>query len=233
MVRSPSAIEPRRQPGVASGLALALLCAAYAVVLVVGLLSLPSPAHPIQPPWLPLMEGLILAIAPTMVLWAVALRAVVPPAGRGWALAAVAFMAMSAAVTCVVHWSILTLAGQPAFAGEPWAARVFAFAWPSVVYALDILAWDLLFPLAALCAAAALRGASTPSGVRWLLLASAALSFAGLAGVPLADMQVRNVGIVGYVLLFPAATAWLALHLRRRPRHAVGNGDAGRHNDCT
>jgi hypothetical protein len=177
------------------------------------------------------MEVLILAIAPTMVLWSVAVHALAAPAGRPWALAGVAFMAMSAAVTCVVHWSILTLAGQPAFAGAPWARLVFAFEWPSVVYALDILAWDLLFPLAVLCATVALRGTTAPAGVRVLLLASAALSFAGLAGVPLGDMQVRNVGIVGYVLLFPAATAWLAMHLYRRPAHAVGNDDADRDND--
>jgi hypothetical protein len=31
----------------------------------------------------------------------------------------------------------------------------------------------------------------------------------GLAGVPLANMQVRNIGIIGYGLLFPIAAAVL------------------------
>jgi hypothetical protein len=205
-----------------SGLAVAALCAFYAIVLVIRLLSLPSPAHPIQPPWLPMMELLILAISPAMVAWAVAVHMLVPAPERAWALAGVVFMAMSATVTCAVHWSILNLGSEPAFAGEPWARWVFAFQWPSVVYALDILAWDVFFPLAAACAAMALRPVA-PRAVLGLLWAGAALAFAGLAGVPLADMQARNLGIVGYVGLFPAATAWLALWL---PRAGSGPGAA-------
>ena len=33
-------------------------------------------------------------------------------------------------------------------------------------------------------------------------------------GVPLADMQVRNVGVVGSMVLCPLATLWMALALR-------------------
>ena len=112
-----------RRLGVASGAAVALLCAAHAGVLGAGLLTLPSPAHPVQPPWFTLMELLILAISPAMVALAVALHAWVPPGRK---------------------------------------------------------------PLA-------------------------------LAGVPLGDMQVRNLGIVGYALVFPVAAALLA-----RLFHAAG-----------
>ena len=41
------------------------------------------------------------------------------------------------------------------------------------------------------------------------MLVSGVLSLAGLLGVPLADMQVRNVGIVGYALV--ATIAFLLL----------------------
>ena len=117
-------------------------------------------------------------------------------AHRAWALAGVVFMAMVATITCAVHWSILLLGSEPAFAAEPWARWVFAFQWPSVVYALDVLAWDVFFPLAAASAALALRHAAVPPAVRGLLWGSAGLALTGLAGVPLADMQVRNIGIV-------------------------------------
>lgn len=124
-------------------------------------------------------------------------------------IAAVAFMSMCALTTCCVHFAILTLSREPAFAAQPWAMQVFAFRWPSVVYALDVLAWDFFFPLAALCAAVTLEGTGLLRAARWLMYASAALAFIGLLGVPLGDMSIRNIGIAGYAIAFPLAAAVL------------------------
>jgi hypothetical protein len=204
----------RTDLGVVAGAAVAGLCLVYVSVLAIGLLTLPSPDLPIQDPWFTLMELLILGIAPAMVAWSVALHATAAPERKALALAGVAFMSMAAAVTCVVHFAILTLSSAPAFADAGWARRVLAFEWPSVVYALDILAWDVFFPLAALCAALSLPGGGRVGVVRRLLFASAALALLGLAGVGLADMRVRNLGIVGYAVLFPIAAGLLANHFR-------------------
>ena len=204
-----------RRLGVASGTAVALLSLAYACVLSVGLLTLPSPDHQIQQPWFFLMEILIIGIAPAMVALTVALHAWAPTGRKSLALASVAFMSMSAVVTCVVHFAILTLGSQPAFSSEPWTRLVFSFEWPSIAYAMDILAWDVFFPLAVLFAATTVHGAGLANVVRGLLFASAALAFAGLAGVPLANLQVRNIGIIGYAVLFPVAAGALAYLFRQ------------------
>jgi hypothetical protein len=208
---SPASFAPHaRRLGVASGVAVALLSAIYAGVLSVGLLTLPSPVHQVEQPWFTLMELLIIAICPPLVTLTVALHAWVPREHKAVALASVAFMSMCATVTCTVHFSILTLSKQPTFAGEQWVRLVFSFQWPSVAYALDILAWDVFFPLGALMAAAALPANALTQTVRVLLFASGAFAFAGLAGAPLANMQVRNLGIIGYAVLFPIAAALLA-----------------------
>ena len=199
-----------RRIGVAAGVAVALLCLAYASVLTAGLVTLPSPDQQIQEPWFTLMEVLIITIAPAMITLTVALHAWAPKQRKSLALAAVAFMSMCAVITCGVHFAVLTLSGQPAFAGREWATMVFSFEWPSVAYALDILAWDFFFPLAALFAAATIQGAGLAAAVRRLLFASAALAFIGLVGVPLASMQIRNIGIIGYAVLFPIAAAFMA-----------------------
>jgi hypothetical protein len=125
--------------------------------------------------------------------------------------AAHVFMGMCAAVTCTVHFGILTLSRQPLFAQSEWAPMVFSFQWPSVAYALDIVAWDFFFPIAACFAAASIDGAGLAGAARKLLYVSGrrALAFAGLAGIPLANMQVRNIGIIGYAVLFPVAAALL------------------------
>ncbi len=201
--------------GVFAGNAVAVLCFAYAAVLSVGLLTMPSSELPIQNPWFTFMELLILGIAPAMVALIVGLHAWAPVERKSYAQLSVVFMSMCALVTCCVHFAILTLSRQPAFAAGSWPTLVFAFRWPSVVYALEILAWDFFFPLGALCAALAMPGAGLAGLARKLLFASAALAFAGLAGVPLANMNVRNIGIVGYVVLFPVAGGLLAVVFRR------------------
>lgn len=193
-----------------AGAVVPLLSLAYALVLVAGLATLPTPAHPIQDPWFTLMELLILVIAPAMVVFMTALHGCVAGESRHAALLGVVFMSLCAVVTCSVHFSILVLSRQPEFAAAEWAPYVFSFTWPSLAYALDILAWDFFFPLAALFAALALRNESGHGVARALLFAAAILAFIGLAGVPLANMNVRNIGIIGYVVLFPVATGLVA-----------------------
>jgi hypothetical protein len=161
------------------------------------------------------LEILIIVVSPAMVALTVALHAGATTDRKSLALVSVVFMSMMAAVTCAVHFVVLTLASQPVFVSEPWARLVFSFQWPSVAYALDILAWDVFFPVAALFAAMSVQGSGLVSAVRVLLYASAALAFLGLAGVAAENMQVRNVGIIGYAILFPIAAGLLASFFRK------------------
>jgi hypothetical protein len=214
---------------IAVALAVALLCLVYAVVLTIGLLTLPSPQHQIQDPWFSLLEVLIIVIAPVMVGLTVALHARAEPHHKPFAIASTTFMAMCAVVTCSVHFSTLTLSRQPSFVGQDWARNVFAFQWPSVAYALDILAWDIFFPLAALFAAPTIQGMGQAGVARRLMYTSSALAFIGLAGVPLSNMQVRNIGIVGYAVLFPVAAALLAgVFSRHWPTRAASSDESDR-----
>lgn len=201
--------------GTISGFALAALCLVYAIVLIAGLLSLPAPEQAIRDPWFTAMEVLILAIAPAMVGLTVGLYAWAEARKKQFAMLSVVFMSMCAVVTCSVHFVVLTLSRHPAFASADWSGLLFSFTWPSLAYTLDILAWDLFFPLAAFFAGLAVHGAGLARLARVLLFLSAALAFVGLAGVPLASMNVRNIGIVGYVILFPIAATLLAVLFRR------------------
>lgn len=201
--------------GVVAGRGVALLCIAYAIVLGIGWLTLPSPDSPIQNPWFTVMELLILVLAPTMVAFTVGLHQWSPVERKPFAQLGLVFMSMCACVTCCVHFAVLSLSRQPGFDSGAWQTRVFAFRWPSVAYSLDILAWDVFYPLAALCAALAIQGPGLASLARRLLYASAALALIGLAGVPLGNMNVRNIGIVGYAVLFPIASFLLAVVFRR------------------
>ncbi|HSQ74916.1 MAG TPA: hypothetical protein VLT13_05140 [Bacteroidota bacterium] len=191
-----------RRLGLFSGGVTVVLIAAYAITLAVGLWSLKSPQQPIADPMLWILEVLIIAMMPAMVSLMVAVHAWAPTRVKTLTLVAVVFMGLLAGLTCSVHFAILTLSRQIAFAEQPWLALFFSFKWPSVVYALDILAWDVFFPLSMLFAAPAFRGSRLAAWIRVLMIASSVLSFAGLSGVVVGDMQLRNIGIVGYVGVF-------------------------------
>lgn len=106
---------------------------------------------------------------------------------------------------------------------------VLDFLWPSVVYILDILAWDAFFARTVLCAAAAYGGNRLVVSIRVLLILSGVLALSGLSRVITGDMQRRSTGILGYAVVFPLATGLLVLlfhrttPVRRRRQTAHGH----------
>ncbi len=207
-----------RRLGMASAVAVVVLLLAYALTLAVGLLSLESPQQAIGDPMFTILEILILLIMPAMVALMAAVHAWAPARARALSLTALVFTGMLATVTCSLHFVILTMSRQAAFADQAWLPLVLSFRWPSVAYAVDILAWDVFFPLSMLFAAPVFGGSRLAGAIRALMITSGALAFAGLSGVVTGNMQLRNIGIVGYVgvYLFVAGLLGL-LFYRARP----------------
>jgi hypothetical protein len=117
-----------------------------------------------------------------------------------------------------VHAVILTLSRQAAFSGLEWSPLILSFRWPSVPYALDILAWDVFFSLSVLFAAFVFRGSRLATLIRLLLAVSGVLALGGLSGVIAGNMQLRCIGIVGYAGIFPITALLLsALFVRTAP----------------
>ena len=187
-----------RMLGRAASFAVFFLLIAYAVTLVLGLLSLKSPSDPISDPYFTILELLIVVTAPLMVIVMIAVHAYAPPDTKMYSLAALAFMIIMAGITCSVHFVILTVSRQIETAGFPWGSLFFSFRWPSVAYTMDILAWDVFFALSMLFAAPVFRRGRLEKTVRISMIVSGVLSLVGLIGVPLADMNVRNIGVLGY-----------------------------------
>jgi hypothetical protein len=210
-----------RSLGIFSAAATLILLVAYALTLALGLASLESPQQPIDDPMFTILEVLIISIMPAMVALMVAVHAWAPMHAKTLSLTSVVFMGMLAGLTCSVHFVILTLSRQPEFTAQPWLPLVLSFTWPSVVYALDILGWDVFFPLSMLFAALVFQGSPLAAWIRVLMIASGVLSLAGLSGVVAGDMQLRNIGIVGYVGVFLVVAALLAvLFYRTTPQEA-------------
>ncbi|HEY9888232.1 MAG TPA: hypothetical protein V6D02_07505 [Candidatus Obscuribacterales bacterium] len=211
----PALTPPARTVGQLAARAVFGLGLLYAVTTAWGLLALQSAQDPIGDPFFTLMELLTIAIALGMVATLAAVHAYARPEAQVYSLMALIFMALMAGLTCSVHFTILTVGRAIAAAGLPTAGLLFSFRWPSVAYALDILAWDGFFALAMFCAAPVFHGSRLGRAVRVLLVVSGGLSLLGLVGVPLGNMQVRLVGVVGYAVVAPVAFLLLGQVLGR------------------
>lgn len=190
------------------------LSAAYAVVLVLGLTGLNSQDDPIGDPFFTILEILILLMCPLIVAMFATIHLRALPHSKPFSLVALIFAAMLAGLTASIHFSILTISRKREIANLPNHDAIFAFEWPSLVYALDILAWDVFFAFAVLFAVPAIHGGRFARVVKALFLLSGILALLGLGGVILDDMQIRNIGILGYVAVFTVAALVLALHFR-------------------
>lgn len=204
-----------RRFGIFSAAATVILVVAYAATLTVGLASLESPQEPIGQPMITILEVLIISMMPAMVALMVAVHAWAPMHLKALSLTSLIFMSLLAGVTCSLHFMILTLSRQPEFAGQEWLPLVFSFEWPSVAYALDIVGWDFFFALSMLFAAPVFSGSPLAAWIRVLMIASGVLALAGLSGVMVGNMQVRNIGIVGYVGVFLIVAALLTIFFYR------------------
>jgi hypothetical protein len=133
---------PARRLGVVSAIAVVVLEVLYAITLSAGLLTLPSPEDPIGDPLFSILEILILLLMPAMVVLMVAVTAWARPEVKVYGVAALAFMTIVAGITSGIHFVLLTVSRSD-LGALPSLSAQFAFRWASVVYALDILAWDV------------------------------------------------------------------------------------------
>jgi hypothetical protein len=198
-----------------SALGTVLISSVYAATLVAGLVSLPSPQQPIGDPLFAMLEISILLIMPLIVALMVAVHAWAPAEAKVFSLSALVFASLLAGLTCSVHFVLLTVGRQAAFSGLAWTPLLLSFKWPSLAYALDVLAWDGFFALSALFAAPVFSGDRLAVSIRVLLLVSGALALAGLSGIIVGDMRLRAIGIVGYAGVFPVAALLLAVLFNR------------------
>ncbi len=187
---------------------------AYAVALGIGFVRYGLSA-PITDPLLAIMEVLTLLSAPSIVVLMAALREDTTPERRIYGTLSLGFAVAFATLTSSVHFVELTALRQLGRA---------ELVWPSVAYAVELLAWDGFLGLSLLSAAAAIPPVSASRASRWdgalrrTLLLAGVLCVAGLAGPALGRMRWQFVGVLGYSVLVPVVCYLLARRFSDAPR---------------
>lgn len=207
--------SPYRKVGPITCRMVFLLGAFYAIITTIGLLSLESSQHSIRNPYFTMMEILSILIALLMSISLVAVHYYTASTDKFYSLTALILMFITTAITSCVHFLVLSL-GYTAEARQiPNFSFFFSFRWPSVVYVLDILAWDFFFGLSMLFLVPVFKQTRLEKNLKTVLLVSGILSLVGLIGVPLQNMQIRNLGIIGYAVAGPVAFLFMGKILGR------------------
>jgi hypothetical protein len=196
-----------------SAWALFSLLLIYIPVTILGIISLESPADPISDPYFTIMELLILIIAPFLLICMVVVHGYSKPEDKVFSQIALIFMTLLAVITSSVHFVILTVSREVGTTRYPW---FFSFTWPSVLYALDILAWDLFFALSMLFASQVFKRDKLERSLQKVMIVSGIISLIGLIGVPLGNMNVRNIGIIGYTIVAAIAFLMIGIVFKRQ-----------------
>jgi uncharacterized membrane protein len=186
--------------GYFSSIGLAVVGVAYLGVVAVGVSEAGFDA-PIVDPTLAIMEVLTLLSASLVVVLMAAIHETAERERRIFGGMALVFSGIMAGLTSAVHFVALTAGRQTDFT---------ALEWPSPLYAVELLAWDVFLGLSLLCAACVFVGPGVRAYARWSLVAAGGLSLAGVIGPVVGDMALQRVGILGYGLGLPVAALVLA-----------------------
>ncbi len=188
---------------------------AYLLITLFGFLSLISHDEPVGDPYFTLMELLTIIIAPLMAFDMIAIHYHASEKYKLHSLFALFSMFIMAGITTCVHFVVLIMSHQLEATTMGSLTFFFSFKWPSVVYILDILAWDWFFALSFLIAAPIFNHGRLEKTIRTLMFISGILSLIGIVGVPFGNMQIRNIGIIGYALIAPFAFLLIGIKFKR------------------
>jgi hypothetical protein len=173
----------------------------------------PARRDPLAPvdPFLAALEFLIVLLAPPMITLMAVVYVYAPPDAKACGMAALSFMVLAAGTTCAIHFVQLTVVRRIELANTPGLSVIFFTQWPSVFFAIDLLAWDLFLGLSLLFAAPVFKGDRLQAAVRMALILGGTLCVGGILGPALGDLRFQVVGITGYACVFPIACLLLAI----------------------
>jgi hypothetical protein len=194
-----------RKLGLFSSSGLLIVGITYAVVVALGIAQA-GLTEPIVDPVLAIMEAITLVAGLLIVVLLAAIYGIADRDRRLLALIALSFGVIMAALTSAVHFTALTAGRQTGFT---------TLEWPSTLYALELLAWDVFLGLALLFAAAVFVGPGVQAVARWTLAGAGTLCLMGAIGPVIGDMALQRIGILGYGIGLPVASFAVAIVFHR------------------
>ncbi|MEO7359325.1 MAG: hypothetical protein ABI120_03290 [Gemmatimonadaceae bacterium] len=191
---------PTNRIGMWAAFAVTVTGVAYGAALGIGF-AVFGLSKPIVDPLLAIMEVLTMVSALLLLVMMSAVHSYALPEHKPISLVAFGLMLFATGLTCTVHFVELTALRQLGTAG---------IVWPSVSYAVELLAWNFLLGLSLLFASRVFVHGDHAARVRHGLTWCGALCLFGTIGPAVGNMRLQFIGVFGYAVVLPVVCLMLA-----------------------
>jgi hypothetical protein len=160
-----------------------------------------------------LMNVVILLTIPCLVLLWVIVHQVTPAEKQAFSLGSLVLMTIFATFASINRYNALTVVLQATAMGKSEGLEWFLpYGWPSIMAAMEVLAWGFYYGLACLCLAPVFGKNRLEKTIFWTLIASGGLSFFAVLGQVLNSVPLSALGILawgpGAILLMVLWAQW-------------------------
>ena len=213
MVTSVAATAPSRwswsarRLGIASASALLIVGIFYVVVITLWIVVVGTPREPIGDPYLAVMEVLTMLSAVALLGLVIAIWCFADEARRVSAITALTIGSLAVGMTVAVHFLQITAVRQLWRSGR---LADYRLVWPSIIFAVEYFAWDVLIGLTMVFASFALARTPAARHASRALVIGGMLCLLGTIGPFSGRMVLQNVAVLGYAVVLPIAGALVA-----------------------
>lgn len=172
-----------------------------------------SGAIPPAEPYLSIISAVSLASAPALIFLWVNLHNSVPPMQKVFTQTSLALMVIFATLTSINRYVAMTVVPQSMKLGITDGLNWFMpYGWPSIMAAIEVLAWGFFLGLAFLFLAPVFRTGRLELAIFWTLIGSGIFSLIAVLGQVLNSVVLNMLGIIawgpGLILLFALLACW-------------------------
>jgi hypothetical protein len=203
-----------RKYGIYLGSLLVFLGLSYIVLLFVMMIS--GSGFPPVEPYTTAFSILILVTAIVMIFYWILLYFSISEEKKAFGLASLIMIAIFSALTSINRFVALTVVRQSLASGNTNGLQWFLpYQWPSVMLALEILAWGGFFGLACLSLAPVFSSGKLERTIFWTLLGTGILSLCAFFGQMINSTLLSFAGLIawgpGFTLVSYLTTKWFSL----------------------
>ena len=158
----------------------------------------------------------LLSVPVIVLLWVI-VHQVTPAEKRVFSLGSLVLMTIFATLTSINRYNALSVVSQAMSMGKSEGLEWFTpYGWPSIMAAMENLAWGFYYGLACLCLAPAFGKDRLERAVFWTLIASGGLSLVSFPAQVLNSMPLSMLGILAWGPGFMLLAALWALWFKRQ-----------------
>lgn len=184
-------------------------------VIYLGLIIAASLSGGLPPsePYQSLISAVTFLSIPGLILLWVVVHQVTPKEKQVFSLASLVLMTIFATLTSINRYTALTVVSQAMRMGKTDGLEWFLpYGWPSIMAAIEVLAWGFYYGLACLCLAPVYVNGKLERAIFWTLIASGVCSLISTIGQALNSVPLNMVGILawgpGFILLLMLWAFW-------------------------